>query len=60
CASVVFNCTKRQAEFHLGLACEPHASEIVDFESSSRSRTSGQADSTIASLAASSRSASHA
>ncbi|ARE38167.1 hypothetical protein A0W34_32395 (plasmid) [Rhodococcus sp. BH4] len=30
-ASVVLNCTTRQAEFHLGLACEPYTSETVDF-----------------------------
>lgn len=30
-ASVVFDCTKRQAEFYLGLACRPHTCEIVDF-----------------------------
>lgn len=30
-ASVVFDCTKRQAQFHLGLACKPHTREIVDF-----------------------------
>ncbi|MFH8739240.1 C45 family autoproteolytic acyltransferase/hydolase [Streptomyces sp. NPDC017964] len=30
-ASVVFDCTKREAQFHLGLACKPHACEIVDF-----------------------------
>jgi isopenicillin-N N-acyltransferase like protein len=30
-ASVVFDCTRRRAEFSLGLACTPHAREVVAF-----------------------------
>ncbi|EKT79071.1 acyl-CoA-6-aminopenicillanic acid acyltransferase [Rhodococcus opacus M213] len=41
-ASVIFDCTKRQAAFHLGHACEPHAYEVVDFGATAPSAAHGR------------------
>jgi isopenicillin-N N-acyltransferase-like protein len=70
-ASVIFDCTKRQAQFYLGPACKPHTCEIVDFgvtnplpgpppQRSTRPRRSDQTPSTSTSSGAPRRSEANA